>query len=105
MSPITLFALTLAVCSVNGMFSPLLNIAVPVVIALLPEWFPPTVSWILFFSAIFLSTLTLVVGGIPAALYERLWEGEQVSGISMYIWLSCCALLTIPAFGNLPLPG
>lgn len=105
MSPFTLFAIILAVSAINGMFSPYLKLAVPVVIALLPEWFPPTVGWVLFFSAIFLSTLTLVVSGIPAALYERLWEGERFTGISMYIWLACCAVLTIPALGNLPALG
>ena len=102
MSPYTLFVLTLGICALNGMFSPFLRVAIPVVIALMPEWFPPTVSWVLFFGAVFLSTLTLVIGGIPAALYERLWEGERFTGVSMYIWLVCCALLTIPALGNLP---
>lgn len=102
MSPYTLFVLTLGVSAINGLFSPFLKLAIPIVIALMPEWFPPSVSWVLFFGAVFVSTLTLALGGIPAALYERLWEGERFSGASMYIWLGCCALLTIPALGNLP---
>jgi len=105
MKPYTLFVLILGVCAVNGMFSPFLRVAIPVVIALMPEWFPPSVSWVLYFGAIFLATLTLVIGGIPAALYERLWEGEQFTGVSMYIWLAGCVLLTIPAVGNLPKLG
>lgn len=105
MSPYTLFVLTLGVCAVNGMFSPLLRLAIPVMIGLMPEWFPATVSWVLYFASIFVATLTLVIAGIPAALYERLWEGEQYTGFSMYIWLAGCALLTVPALSNLPKLG
>jgi hypothetical protein len=102
MSPFTIFAIILGVCALNGMFSPFLRLSMAVVLALLPEWFPPNIHWLLFFGAVFLSSLTLVVGGIPAALYERLWEGEPFTGVSMYIWLACCVLLTLPALTNLP---
>ena len=52
----TLFLLTMGVSMVNGLFSPYLNLAVAVTAVLLPELFPRTVEWVLFWSSILLST-------------------------------------------------
>lgn len=91
----TLLLMVLGVCLVNGIFSPYLNIAVPVTAALLPELFPRTVEWVLFWSSVLLSTATLLFSGVPAALYERLVERE--STVSMWLWLAGAALLSAPA--------
>jgi hypothetical protein len=90
----TLLMLILALCVVNGMFSPYLNIAIPVTAALMPELFPRTIEWVLFWSSIYLSTATLLFTGVAAALYERLVEAE--STISMWIWFGGVVLLTAP---------
>jgi hypothetical protein len=90
-----LLLFVIGVCLVNGIFSPYLNIAVPVTAALMPELFPRTVEWVLFWSSILLSTATLLVSGVPAALYERLVERE--STVSMWVWLAGAVLLTAPA--------
>jgi hypothetical protein len=91
----TLFPLILGVCVVNGIFSPYLNLAVAVTAVLLPELFPRTVEWVLFWSSILLSTATLVLSGVPAALYERLVERESMA--STWIWLAGASALTLPA--------
>jgi hypothetical protein len=91
----TLLLVVLGVCLVNGIFSPYLNIAVPVTAALMPELFPRTVEWVLFWSSVLLSTATLLFSGVPAALYERLVERE--TAVSMWVWLAGAALLTAPA--------
>jgi heme/copper-type cytochrome/quinol oxidase subunit 3 len=91
----TLFPLILAVCVVNGIFSPYLNIAVAVTAVLLPELFPRTVEWVLFWSSILLSTATLLFSGVPAALYERLVERDSMA--SVWIWLGAASVLTLPA--------
>jgi len=91
----TLFPLILGVCVVNGIFSPYLNLAVAVTAVLLPELFPRTVEWVLFWSSILLSTATLVFSGVPAALYERLVERESMA--STWIWLAGASALTLPA--------
>ena len=91
----TLFPLILGVCVVNGIFSPYLNLSVAVTAVLLPELFPRTVEWVLFWSSILLSTATLVFSGVPAALYERLVERESMA--STWIWLAGASALTLPA--------
>lgn len=94
----TLFAIILCVCAVNGIFSPYLNLAWIIAAPLMPELFPRTVEWILFWSSIFLSTATLLFSGIPAALYERLVDGESFA--SMWIWLAGAAFLTAPVIAR-----
>jgi hypothetical protein len=90
----TLLMLILGLCVLNGMFSPYLNIAIPVTAALMPELFPRTIEWVLFWSSIYLSTATLLFSGVVAALYERLVEAESTT--SMWIWFGGVVLLSAP---------
>jgi hypothetical protein len=47
------------------------------------------------------STATIILGGIPAALYERFaGTGEDSNDTSLWIWLAGTGLLTLPAAGN-----
>lgn len=43
------------------------------------------------------STLTIMIGGIPAALYERTTRAGQSTAASMWIWLAGTALVSLPA--------
>lgn len=97
----TLFLMVLGLSIVNGIFSPYLNIAVPVSAALLPELFPRTPEWVLFWGSILLSSATLVFSGVPAALYERLVDRDPESTASMWIWFAAAAFLTAPAVARL----
>jgi hypothetical protein len=47
------------------------------------------------------STATIIIAGIPAALYER-FAGvkDDSTPVSLWIWLAGTALLTLPAIGN-----
>jgi uncharacterized membrane protein YcfT len=55
----------------------------------------------LLFSSLMVSTATIILGGIPAAIYERLTgANEDSTEISLWIWLAGTAVLTIPAIGN-----
>ena len=93
----TLFLFVLGLCVVNGIFSPYLKVAIPVSAVLMPELFPRTLEWVLFWSSIMLSSATLLFSGIPAALYERLVDSDQQSTASMWIWFAGAGLLTLPA--------
>ncbi|MDO8875448.1 MAG: hypothetical protein Q8M24_15735 [Pseudolabrys sp.] len=55
----------------------------------------------LMFSSLMVSTATIVLAGIPAALYER-FAGikDDSTPVSLWIWLAGTALLTLPAIGN-----
>ena len=55
----------------------------------------------LMFASLMVSTATIILAGIPAALYER-YAGvkDDSTDVSMWIWLAGTALLTLPAIGN-----
>ena len=92
----TLFIAVVVLSILNGIFSPLLKIAIPVSAALLPEVFPRTIEWVLLWSSILLSSLTLLASGVPAALYERLVERDAKSTVSLWIWLGAALVLSLP---------
>ena len=55
----------------------------------------------LLFSSLMVSTATIILGGIPAAIYERVTGArDESSETSRWIWLAGTALLTLPAIGN-----
>jgi hypothetical protein len=93
----TLLPVVLGVCIVNGIFSPYLKLAIPISAVLMPEFFPRTVEWVLFWSSVLLASATLLFSGVPAALYERLVESKPESVASMWIWLAGAATLSLPA--------
>jgi hypothetical protein len=97
----TLLFVLLGLCIVNGIFSPFLRIAIPITAALMPELFPRTVEWVLFWSSILLSSATLLFAGVPAALYERLTGAPRDGMASMWIWLAGALLLSLPAVSRL----
>ena len=92
-----LFLMVLGICAVNGIFSPYINIAIPVTAVLMPELFPKTREWVLFFSSVFVSSCTLFFAGVPAALYERLIERNPEGTVAMWIWLGLAVFMSIPA--------
>jgi hypothetical protein len=96
----TLFFAVLAVSIVNGIFSPYLKIAIPVSAALMPELFPRTLEWVLFWSSVLLSSATLLLSGVPAALYERLVERGASGMASMWIWLGGALTLSLPVVSH-----
>jgi hypothetical protein len=58
-------------------------------------------SLTLMFSSLMVSTATIILAGIPAAIYEHLIGAKDDSNdVSMWIWLAGTALLTLPAVGN-----
>jgi hypothetical protein len=60
-----------------------------------------SVGLTLMFASLMVSTATIILGGIPAAIYER-WVGakEDSTEASLWIWLAATGLLTLPAMGN-----
>ncbi|MBI5912526.1 MAG: hypothetical protein HY848_21555 [Betaproteobacteria bacterium] len=58
-------------------------------------------SLIAYFASLMLSTATVILAGIPAAIYERFTGAKDDSTVaSLWIWLAGTALLTLPAIGN-----
>ena len=93
----TLLLLVVGLSIINGLFSPLVVVSWRIAAVLMPELFPRTQEWVLFWGSVLLSSATLLFSGVPAALYER-WIGLQSeSTASMWIWLAGAAALTLPA--------
>jgi hypothetical protein len=55
----------------------------------------------LLFASLMVSTATIIIAGIPAAIYEHFVGAKDDSTeVSLWIWLAGCGLLTAPVVGN-----
>jgi len=87
---------------VNGLFNQIaLLFALIHVQILAPALLFGSVPLTLLFSSLMVSTATIILGGIPAAIYEHIVGAKEDSTeVSLWIWLAGTAILTIPALGN-----
>lgn len=87
---------------VNGLFNQLwLLFALIHVQILAPALLFGSVPLTLMFSSLMVSTATVILGGIPAALYERyVGAKDDSTEVSLWIWLAGTGLLALPAMGN-----
>jgi hypothetical protein len=91
---------------INGLFSPLKPVAYVFSTALMSEPLFDSQAAIFYFASLMLSTATIILGGIPAALYEHVVGAKDDSTTaSLFIWLAATALLTLPAVGTFLLVG
>ena len=83
---------------VNGMhFSPWFD---PVAILMKPfiaGTFFSTPLVFLYLVSIFISAMTLLVAGVPAALYERFKGLTETTATSLYIWFATTLLISMQA--------
>jgi len=92
-----LFAIV-AFAILNGIFSPITPyVAVGALLPLSPVFFATSMPVLLFAASLLVSTLTIMLAGVPAALWERISGAEESTGVSMWIWLAGTAVLTLPA--------
>ncbi len=61
-----------------------------------PGFFITSPILLFYFTSLFLSAVTLAIGGIPAAIYERAKGLKQSTPTSLWIWLGGILVLTIP---------
>jgi hypothetical protein len=87
---------------VNGLFNQIAVLFALIHVQILaPTLLFGSVPLTLLFTSLMVSTATIILGGIPAAIYERLVGAKDDSTeISLWIWLAGTAVLTIPALGN-----
>ncbi len=87
---------------INGLFNQTwLLFALIHVQILAPALLFGSVPLTLMFSSLMVSTATIILGGIPAAIYERIVGAKDDSTeVSLWIWLAGTAILTLPAIGN-----
>ena len=88
--------------TINGLFNQdwVLIALIPMNI-LAPALLFGSVPLTLMFSSLMVSTATVILAGIPAAIYERVIGAKEASTeASLWIWLAGTGLLALPAMGN-----
>ena len=87
---------------VNGIFNQVaLIFALLHVQILAPALLFGSTALTLMFSSLMVSTATIILAGIPAAIYEHVrGVKDDSTDASLWIWLAGTALLTLPAMGN-----
>lgn len=92
---------TVALAILNGIMSPFL-ISVFVLYPLwYPNWAPVDATVVVTLSSLILSSVMLMVTGVPAALYERFTGQTGTNTTSAAIWLICMAAATVPTLPGL----
>ncbi|MBL8702003.1 MAG: hypothetical protein JNK67_26710 [Alphaproteobacteria bacterium] len=103
-----IFALALLAAAINGMVSPAM-----VIVAIFSWiWMPPfllgNAGLVFFLSMLVTATGTLLLSGVPAALYERL-VGDPTGRVALWIWAATSIAITLVnlgwRFGHMPVPG
>ena len=81
---------------INGIFNQLWLIFALLYVKLLagPLLFG-SLSLTLMFASLMVSTATVILGGIPAAIYERVTGASESNNVSLWIWLAGTALLAL----------
>jgi hypothetical protein len=87
----TVFVFTVGACLMHGLVSPALIYVVFFHPVWLPEMLPPTAEIVFYGASMIVSTATLLISAVPAALAER--TGASLD-TAMRVWLCGAALLT-----------
>ena len=89
----------MALAIVNGIFSPWVLAVFVFYPVWYPSWAPPYTQIVYMLSALILSTLTVMVSGVPAALYQRLSTAPRPMVHGLF-WIVGAIVLTLPALPN-----
>jgi hypothetical protein len=81
----------------SGMFSPLRDQIFILMLAFAPAFFIGSPSLVLYLTMLFLSAVTIMLAGIPAAIFERATGRAQSDGVSLGLWAAATAVLSLPA--------
>lgn len=100
MTPQTIFVLIMALSALNGMLH--LTTQSGLIILLLvfaPVWWPEVFGFnvvvLAYACSLLIATATLLAGGVPAALYERIRGVRQPTAAAMWIWFLGCLAVAV----------
>ncbi|MEZ5839830.1 MAG: hypothetical protein R3D02_05185 [Hyphomicrobiales bacterium] len=85
-----------ALAIVNGIFSPLLPQAIGIVLVMAPAFFIGSPQVLFLLASLLLSTATIMLAGVPAALFERATGRAGTDGAAFAVWLAATAVLALP---------
>jgi hypothetical protein len=96
MTPQNLFVATMGLCLVNGLISPMLGVVWMLHPVWMPEMVPLTNETVFYGASLLVSTATLLLSAVPAAIAERLGLPLEKA---MWIWLGGAGLLVLIGLG------
>jgi hypothetical protein len=96
MTPQNLFVAVVGLCLMNGLVSPILPLMMALHPVWLPEMLPPTNEIVFYGASLMVSTGTLLLAAVPAAISERLGASQRAA---MAAWLGGAALLLLLGLG------
>ena len=91
-----LIILIVSLGMVSGMFSPFRDQAFILMVALAPGFFIGSPSLVLYLTMLFVSALTIMLGGVTAALFERATGRQETDTTSLLIWAAAVAVISWP---------
>jgi hypothetical protein len=87
----------LGLAILNGIFSPFRTFVFVFHTVWYPAILPVSLPFVLLFSSLITATLALMIAGVPAALYERFLGRGRTDQVSLWIWVSVLAVISVPA--------
>ena len=96
MSPQNLFVVTMGLCLVNGLISPMLGVVWMLHPVWMPEMVPLTNETVFYGASLLVSTSTLLLSALPAAIAERAGLGLERA---MWVWAGAAGLLVLLGLG------
>jgi hypothetical protein len=103
-----IFSIVLIVSAISGMISPAMMIVAIFSWIWLPSFMLGSTGLIFFLSMLVTATGTLLLAGVPAALYER-GVGDPTGRRTLWIWAASATLLMLAGmawrFGHAPPPA
>jgi hypothetical protein len=97
-----LLAATAGIAILNGLpVTPLFDSVSYVLYLFARGSFIPDPHMLADLATLLIAAMTLLVAGIPAALYERVRGLERSTPVSLGIWLIATALLSMPALARI----
>jgi hypothetical protein len=96
MSPQNIFVAIVGLCLVNGFVSPMLGLVWALHPVWMPEMLPLTNETVFYGASLIVSTATLLLSAVPAAIVERM--GMPLDQ-AMWAWLGGAAVLLLLGWG------
>ena len=91
----------IGVAIVNGIFSPYLLSVFLFYPLWYPGWAPVITEAVVSVASILLATITLMIAGIPAAIFERIRRVRESDETTAIVWFAGCVVCTLPAVPSL----
>ncbi len=103
-----IFSIVLVASAISGILSPVVAIFWVLAPLWIPSWLPVGPEIIFYLCSLMAATTTLLMSGVPAALYERLIDARD-DRRTLWIWaVSACGLMLLGLawrLGMAPLQG